>query len=118
MAKLRSNRLLTRGRLGITVVLSLAALTMATALPGMTASAQKLNRKTAIAATYSAVAKLGRETRASGTHVLGCRRSSAVKWFCQGENRFRTGAKRCVADVIVTSRRARLRAKIEQYLCY
>jgi hypothetical protein len=71
-------------------------------------------------AAYTVVAKVGRHTHATGTRVLGCRRSTAVRYFCQVQNSFRTGATRCVADVKVTldKRSHRAPARITNYVCY
>jgi hypothetical protein len=72
------------------------------------------------AAARAAVAKIGRQSHATGTRLLGCRRSTLTRYFCQAQNSFRTGAGRCVADVKVTLGRpgGRPRATITSYACY
>lgn len=71
-------------------------------------------------AARAVVAKVGQQTHATATRVLGCRRSTSSRYFCQVQNTFQTGASRCVADVRVTIARrgGRPRAKITNYVCY
>jgi hypothetical protein len=89
-------------------------------LPTVTADAKQLSAKAARGTAYNAVAAIGRKTHASSTKVLGCRRSTSVRYFCQVQNTFRTGASRCVADVVVrlNTRSGRARAEVSEYVCY
>lgn len=96
-----------------------AAITVAAILPVTVAEAQSVPPKVR-AAAHAVVAKAGRQTHASATTVLGCRRSTPTRYFCQAQNTFRSGPSRCVADVKVTlgRRDGRARAKITSYVCY
>lgn len=102
------------------VRLAVLAAALVIALPALTAQAKKLTPRTARNAAYRAGVKIGRKTHASATKVLGCRRSTSVRYFCQIQNTFRSGASRCVADVTVSLSRqnATARAKVTKYLCY
>jgi hypothetical protein len=94
------------------------ALAVTSTLPVANADASAVPQKVRSAA-YGAVAKVGRQTHAVGTKLLGCRRSTSARFFCQAQNTFRTGASRCVADVRVTlDRGGRVRPKITSYICY
>src|SRR4051812_9599262 len=83
------------------------------ALPVVSAYAKSVPSSVRTAAR-AVVAKVGQQTHAPSTRVLGCRRSPSSRYFCQVQNTFRTGASRCVADVRVTLARrgGRPRAKI------
>jgi len=96
-----------------------AAVMVAATLPVAVADAQSVPAKVR-AAAQAVVAKAGRQTHASATKVLGCRRSTSTRYFCQVQNTFRSGPSRCVADVKVTlgKRDGRARAKITSYVCY
>lgn len=89
------------------------------ALPVVSAYAKSVPSSVRIAAR-AVVAKVGQQSHATSTKVLGCRRSTSSRYFCQVQNTFRTGASRCVADVSVTlaKRGGRPRAKITNYVCY
>jgi len=71
------------------------------ALPVVSAYAKSVPSSVRIAAR-AVVARVGQQTHATSTKVLGCRRSTSSRYFCQVQNTFRTGASRCVADVRVT----------------
>jgi hypothetical protein len=98
---------------------AIVALALVAALPVVSAYAKPVPRSVRSAA-QAVVAKIGRQTHATGTKVLGCRRSTSSRYFCQVQNTFRTGASRCVADVKVTlaKRGGRPHAKITSYVCY
>lgn len=98
---------------------ALAAILVAVAVPVAAASARPVPAKVRVAA-HAAVAKVGRQTHATATKILGCRRSTSSRYLCQAQNSFRSGASRCVANVTVTlgRRDGRARAKITSYVCY
>jgi len=101
------------------MLVAIVALAAAAALPVMSAYAKPVPSSVR-AAARAVVAKVGQQSHATGTKVLGCRRSTALRYFCQVQNTFRTGASHCVADVRVTLARrgGRPRAKITNYVCY
>ena len=98
---------------------ALAAVAVAVAIPVASAYARPVPAKVR-AAAQAVVAKVGRQTHATATKVLGCRRSTSSRYLCQAQNSFRSGADRCVANVTVTlgTRDGRARAKITSYVCY
>jgi hypothetical protein len=102
----------------MTAFAAIVALAVTSTFPVASADARAVPQKVRSAA-YAAVAKVGRQTHAAGTKLLGCRRSTSARFFCQAQNTFQTGASRCVADVKVTlDRGGRARPKVTSYVCY
>src|SRR3954468_21566390 len=104
------NRMIRRGATVLAVVAALAPVAPAVAVtPSKTA---------AVAAAKAKAATLARQTHASSYRVLGCRKSTSVRYQCQIENRFKSGARRCTADVIVTFKAGRTRTSYSHYTCF
>jgi hypothetical protein len=106
-------------RRAVVTLVAIVALAVVAAFPVVSAYAKSVPSSVRTAAR-AVVAKVGQQTHATSTKVLGCRRSTSSRYFCQVQNTFRTGASRCVADVRVTlaKRGGRPRAKITNYVCY
>jgi hypothetical protein len=93
----------------------------ACALPAADASAHTMPPSTATSVAKQAVAKIGRETHASSGKVLSCRRKTAHRFLCKGQESYKTGASRCTFDIVVryTSRTKRTTANdILNYRCF
>jgi hypothetical protein len=91
------------------------ALTFAAVAP---AYATKPSKSAAVAAARKVAASLARQTHASSYRVVGCRKSSSIHYVCQVENSFKSGAKRCTADVVVNFKGGRTRTSYSNYVCF
>jgi hypothetical protein len=109
-ARIRTTRLLR----------SLGALLAASALlvPVSPAGAVTPSTRAAKAAALAQAKKLARETHASSYRVVSCKRSTPVRYVCQIENRFKNGARRCTASVVVTFVARQARTTFSNYVCY
>jgi uncharacterized heparinase superfamily protein len=87
-------------------------------LPVTSAGAVTPSTKAAKAAALAQAKKLARETHASSYRVVSCKRSTPVRYVCQIENRFKDGAKRCTASVVVNFVAQKARTTYSNYLCY
>lgn len=82
------------------------------------AYAAKPSKAAAVAAARQLAAKLARQTSASGYRVVACRKSSSIRYVCQIENTYKSGAKSCTADVVVSFKSGRTRTSYSNYVCY
>ena len=105
-----------RGRLTAALAATAA---IALCVPTLSADARGLASKpAAVAAAKAQVRKLASQTHASSSRVNGCKKSTAVRYVCQVETDFRTGARRCTADVVVSFKSGRARTSYSNYVCY
>jgi hypothetical protein len=74
--------------------------------------------KTAKAAALAQAKTLARQTHASSYRVVSCKRSTPVRYVCQIENRFKNGATRCTASVVVNFVAHKARTTYSNYVCY
>jgi hypothetical protein len=82
------------------------------------AYAAKPSKAAAVAAARQLAAKLARQTHASGYRVVTCRKSSSIRYACQIENTYKTGARSCTADVVVSFKGGRTRTSYSNYVCF
>ena len=94
------------------------AIALATASVPASALATKPSLAAAKAAAAAQARSLARQTHASSSRVIACHRSTSVRYLCQVENRFSSGAKRCTADVLVRFVKGRARTSYSNYVCY
>jgi hypothetical protein len=98
---------------------AVAVLAVAAAVAPVTpALAVTPSKAAAVKAAKARAASLAKQTHASGYRVVGCRKSTSVRYYCQVENSFNTGAKRCTADVVVSFKGGRTRTTYSNYVCY
>jgi hypothetical protein len=87
-------------------------------LPVSPAGAVTPSTRAAKAAALAQAKKLAGQTHASSYRVVSCKRSTPVRYVCQVENRFSSGAKRCTASVVVTFVARKARTTYSSYVCY
>jgi hypothetical protein len=99
----------------ISVLILCATTALAVVAP---ARAVAPSQRAAVAAARQEAKRLARETHASGSRVLGCRRSNAARYVCQVQNSFAKGARRCTATVVVRFVGGRPRTSASNYVCF
>lgn len=94
------------------------AIILAATAPAVAAA---MSTSQAAQAGSQAAQAVGKQTHASSVKVIGCSRSSSRKAICHAEAHYRTGARRCTFDLVVTQASAkgqRPRTSPSNFVCY
>jgi hypothetical protein len=104
----------TKARVRLTAVIAAVSLLV----PVATSWAVQPSLRAAKAAASVKAKQLARQTHASSSRVIRCSRSTPERYVCQIENGFRSGARKCTANVVVKFSAGRVRTSYSNYVCF